>query len=120
MFCRVLGSSDPKEENIMNAVRLSDLALVLSDTHGCCVCTHICVGPTIDASNNVFINSLGAVREGDAGIHAVCCGPNTYKAAEGSGNVFVNGKPLVRMGDKTEHCGGQGSFITGSPTVFCN
>lgn len=102
------------------AVRLSDIALVPADAHGCCICPHVCMGPIINASNNVFINSLGAVRLDDPGIHAVCCGPNTYKTAEGSNNVFVNGKPLVRLGDKTTHCGGDGKMITGSPTVHCN
>ena len=102
------------------AVRLSDLALVLGDGHGCLLCSHICTGPIIDASNNVMINSLGAARKNDPGIHSSCCGPNTYKTAEGSSNVFVNGKPLVRMGDKTKHCGGDGKMIMGSPNVFCN
>ena len=102
------------------AVRLSDTALVPADSHACTMCPHTCIGPIIDASNDVFINSLGAAREGDPGIHAVCCGPNTFKCAEGSPNVFVNGKPLVRKGDKTEHCGGDGSITSGSPNVNCN
>ncbi|MBO5753024.1 MAG: PAAR domain-containing protein [Proteobacteria bacterium] len=102
------------------AVRISDLALVAGDAHGCLICPHVCIGPVINGSPDVTINGLPAVREGDPGIHAVCCGPNTYSTAEGSGNVFVNGKPLVRMFDKTSHCGGDGKMITGSPTVFCN
>lgn len=102
------------------AVRLSDLSLVLGDAHACPICPHVCVGPIINASNNVFINGLGACRKDDPGIHAVCCGPNTYTAAQGSDNVMVNGKPLVRLGDKTSHCGGDGKTITGSPNVFCN
>ncbi len=102
------------------AVRLSDLAFVAGDAHGCPVCPHVCVGPVTNASNDVFINGLGACREGDPGIHAVCCGPNTFKTAQGSPNVNVNGKPLVRMGDKTEHCGADGKMILGSPNVFCN
>ena len=102
------------------AARLSDLAFISGDAHGCCICPHICTGPVIDASNNVFINSLGAARVGDPGIHAVCCGPNTFKCAEGSNNVFVNGKALVRKDDKTEHCGGDGKIITGSANVHCN
>lgn len=102
------------------ACRLSDIALVPSDGHGCPICTHVCVGPIVNASNDVFINGLGACRKGDPGIHAVCCGPNTYQTAEGSSNVNVNGKPLVRFGDKTSHCGGDGKMILGSPNVFCN
>ena len=102
------------------AVRLSDIALVSGDAHGCLICPHVCMGPVISASNDVFINGLGAARKGDPGIHAVCCGPNTYTLTQGSDNVFVNGKPLVRLGDETTHCGGKGKTILGSPTVFCN
>ena len=100
--------------------RLSDIGMVQGDGHGCPSCSHVCSGPVINASNNVFINSLGACREGDPGIHASCCGPNTFTVAAGSGNVNVNGKPLVRTNDKTEHCGGTGKMITGSPNVNCN
>ncbi|MFA5624797.1 MAG: PAAR domain-containing protein [Bradymonadales bacterium] len=102
------------------AFRLSDLALVPGDAHGCLICPHICIGPSINGSPDVFINGLAAIREGDPGIHAACCGPNTYKTSEGSPNVFVNGKPLVRKGDKTSHCGGDGKTITASPNVFVN
>lgn len=102
------------------AVRVSDLALVVGDAHGCMVCPHVCTGPAISGSNNVFINGKNAVRKGDPGIHAVCCGPNTYTAKEGSGNVFVNGIAMMRLGDPTSHCGGDGKFITASPTVNCN
>lgn len=102
------------------AARLSDLALVAGDAHGCPVCPHICTGPIISASNDVFINSLGAARKDDPGIHAVCCGPNTFTINEGSDNVFVNGKPMARMGDQTKHCGGNGKIIIGSFNVSCN
>jgi uncharacterized Zn-binding protein involved in type VI secretion len=104
----------------MNAVRLGDLAMVVGDSHGCPGCPHVCIGPTIDGSNDVFINSLNAIRKGDPGIHAACCGPNTFNTNEGSPNVFVNGKPLVRLNDETKHCGGTGHTITGSPNVFVN
>ena len=102
------------------ACRLSDIAMVQGDAHACYICPHVAQGPIINASNNVFINSLGACREGDPGIHAVCCGPNTYKTAAGSPNVKVNGKALVRMNDQTQHCGGNGKMTTGSPNVNCN
>ena len=104
----------------MNAVRLGDLAMITGDAHGCLACPHVCVGPTIDGSNDVFINSLNAIRKGDPGIHAACCGPNNFKTNQGSPNVFVNGKPLVRMNDQTKHCGGMGKMINGSPNVFVN
>ena len=102
------------------AIRVSDLALVPADAHGCPGCSHVCAGPMISGSNNVFVNSLNAVRQGDPGIHAACCGPNTYQTSAGSGNVFVNGKPMVRFMDKTTHCGGNGYMITCSFNVFCN
>lgn len=78
----------------------------------------MCVGPAILGSPTVFVNSLPAVRVGDVGIHAVCCGPNMYKTAKGSGTVFINGKKAVRKGDKTTHCGGSGKMIMGSGNVF--
>ena len=104
----------------MNAVRLGDLGLILGDVHVCPGCPHVCIGPTIDGSNDVFINGRNAIRKDDPGIHAACCGPNTFKANEGSSNVFVNGKPLVRLNDQTKHCGGMGHIITGSPNVYVN
>ncbi len=103
-----------------SAARLSDIALVNGDAHGCSVCPHVASGPIISASVNVFINGLGAARKGDPGIHAVCCGPNTFTINAGSDNVYVNGKPLARMQDETKHCGGNGKIIAGSPTVNCN
>ena len=103
------------------AVRLGDIALVVGDAHACSICPHVASGPAIDGSNDVFINSKNAVRKEDRGMHAVCCGNNTYIANEGSDNVFVNGKPLVRMFDQSKHCDkAKGMFITASPTVWCN
>jgi len=102
------------------AVRLSDLALVPGDAHGCPGCAHVCIGPTISGSSNVDINSLSAIRVGDPGIHAACCGPNTYNTDAGSPNVYVNSIKLVRQNDATAHCGGRGSMIMGSPNVLCN
>ena len=102
-------------------VRLSDIALVVGDVHVCPTCPHVASGPAVEGSNDVFVNSLNAVRKGDRGIHAVCCNKNTFVADAGSNNVFVNGKPLVRMFDNTKHCDQTpGTFITGSPTVWCN
>jgi uncharacterized Zn-binding protein involved in type VI secretion len=37
---------------------------------------------------------------------------------QGSGTVFVNDIPAVRLGDTTQHCGGVGSIISGSPNVI--
>ena len=102
-------------------VRLGDDALVKGDAHTCPGCAHVCIGPAINGSNDVFINSRNAIRKDDMGIHAACCGPNTYKSTKGSNNVFVNGKPLCRKDDETLHCGTtKGKFIAASTDVFTN
>ena len=100
------------------AARLGDKAQVDQDAHGCPACPHPGVGPIVAASSNVLVNDRGAARQDDIGIHAACCGPNTFKVAKGSPTVYVNGKPFARMNDKTQHCGGSGPIIEGSPDVF--
>lgn len=97
--------------------RVSDTANVPADAHGCPACPHNCTGPTIAGSPDVFVNSLPAHRLGDPGIHAACCGPNTWNSSAGSGTVFINGKAAVRNGDATTHCGGSGNMTAGSPNV---
>ena len=59
-----------------------------------------------------------ALRIGDPGIHAACCGPNIWNATGGSGTVYINNIPAHRVGDATTHCGGVGQLIGGSPTVI--
>jgi uncharacterized Zn-binding protein involved in type VI secretion len=93
------------------------LSQVPVDAHGCPACPHPAIGPAIAGSPNVNVNSLPAVRVGDNGIHAACCGPNTWTAQQGSGTVFINGQPAHRVGDMDEHCGGVGQMINGSPNV---
>lgn len=97
--------------------RVSDNGKVDSDAHGCPACPHTAVGPMIAGSPDVFVNSLPAGRKDDPGIHAPCCGPNTWTATAGSGTVFVNGKPIHRKDDAQKHCGGSGKSIVGSPNV---
>lgn len=58
------------------------------------------------------------MRLDDVGIHAVCCGPNMWSAAQGSTTVFINDKPAVRNNDQTRHCGGTGKMVEGSPDVI--
>ena len=102
-------------------VRLGDDALVTGHGHCCTICPHVCVGPTINGSTNVFVNSMPAIRQNDPGIHAACCGANTYKSTQGSPNVFVNSKPLCRLNDQTLHCNiSPGKFIGSSANVFAN
>lgn len=97
--------------------RVSDLAKVSGDAHGCPACPHTCVGPAIAGSPNVFVNNLPALRLKDPGVHAACCGPNMWMTNAGSGTVFINGKKAVRKDDATKHCGNSGKMIKGSDDV---
>src|SRR5258708_1808399 len=99
------------------AARLGDKAQVDADAHGCPACSHPGVGPIVTGSPDVFVNSKPAARQDDLGIHAICCGPNTFTIKRGSPTVYVNGKPIARMNDNTQHCGGSGPIIEGSPDV---
>ena len=89
-----------------------------ADAHGCPSCPHPGTGPLVNVSTDVFINSKGAGRKNDLGVHAVCCGPNNYTVNAGSPSVYINSQPGARLQDKTKHCGGNGQMIEGSPDVF--
>lgn len=97
--------------------RLGDKSQVPACAHGCPACPHPAVGPIIQGSANVFANGLPVARQDDPGIHAACCGPNTFTAQQASTSVFVNGKGVHRQGDVDRHCGGIGKMIEGSPNV---
>lgn len=71
-------------------VRLGDLAKGI-DAHGCKVCPHTVIGPSVQGSPNVKTNGKPAVRKGDGGIHMLCCGSNKWHAAGGSGTVSIIG-----------------------------
>jgi len=75
------------------------------------------MGPSISASADVSVNGTPALRKSDNGIHAACCGTNTWKITGASSSVDVNGQPLVRKGDPTKHCGGLGQMIDASGNV---
>lgn len=98
--------------------RLGDKSQVPADAHGCPACPHTCIGPAVMGSPDVMVNSRRALRVGDNGIHAACCGPNTWVAAQGSGTVFINSMAAHRMNDKDTHCGGDGRLIEGSDNVI--
>ena len=98
--------------------RLMDNSQVPADAHACPACPHPATGPAIMGSPDVLVNNLPALRVGDMGVHAVCCGPNMWTAAAGSGTVMINGKPAHRQGDSDTHCGGSGQLIAGSPDVI--
>lgn len=98
--------------------RVSDIAVVPADAHGCPACPHPAVGPAISGSANVLTNNLPSLRVGDKGVHAACCGPNMWNAKMGSGTVLINGRKAHRLGDMTKHCGGIGSLKAGSSNVI--
>ncbi len=98
--------------------RVGDNAMCPADVHGKPCCPHPTTGPASAGSPDVLINGIPALRVGDTGVHAACCGPNKWEAVKGSGTVFINGKPAFRLGDTTKHCGGVGNLIVGSPTVI--
>ncbi len=98
--------------------RLGDKSQAPVDVHGCPACPHPVIGPAIVGSPNVMVNGMPALRVGDKGIHAVCCGPNTWTATAGSATVMINNLPAHRMGDQDQHCGGPGTLIEGSPDVI--
>ncbi len=97
--------------------RLGDKSNVPADAHGCPACPHPATGPAIQGSPNVLVNKRPAVRVGDKGVHAACCGPNMWTAAMGSGTVMFNNMPAHRLGDMDQHCGGVGKMIEGSTDV---
>lgn len=97
--------------------RLGDRSLVPLDVHGCPGCPHTAIGPAISGSPTVNVNGRPALRVDDPGIHAACCGPNTWTALTGSATVFINGRAAHRQWDLDRHCGGLGLLIEGSPDV---
>jgi uncharacterized Zn-binding protein involved in type VI secretion len=98
--------------------RLGDKSHAPADAHGCVACPHPVIGPAIQGSPDVLVNNQPALRVGDKGIHAPCCGANMWTAVKGSATVFINNMPAHRMGDDDQHCGGMGKLIEGSSDVF--
>jgi len=97
--------------------RVSDKAFNPVDSHGCIACPHSVVGPIITGSPNILIDGLPAARKGDSGVHAACCGSNSFEIVQGDPNVLINGRPAARLGDKTQHCGGVGKIVEASFTI---
>ncbi|MBK7761688.1 MAG: PAAR domain-containing protein [Deltaproteobacteria bacterium] len=98
--------------------RVGDNAFNPADAHGCPACPHPVTGPGQAGSPDVIVNGMQALRIGDPGQHAACCGPNSWVVAAGSGSVTFNNIPAARLGDSTTHCGGSGSLIVGSANVI--
>ena len=98
--------------------RVGDKAFNPADVHGCPKCPHSVTGPAIKGSPDVEVNNKAALRVTDPGVHAACCGSNSWKAACGSATVVINNLPAHRKTDETQHCGGVGKLIEGSPDVI--
>ena len=93
--------------------RVSDTSRVDADAHGCPACPHPASGPIIGASGtNVILASHPVATVGDPGIHAACCGPNTFVIKTGDARVLINGKPAAWQHSEVEHCGGTGYMET--------
>jgi uncharacterized Zn-binding protein involved in type VI secretion len=72
-------------------------------------------------SDNVFVENIGAVREGDAMEEhpEVGCSNHSPTLSTFSNNVYVNGKRVGRIGDAYGE--GKDHIIqTGATTVFAN
>lgn len=72
--------------------------------------------PNIQASEDVYVNSIGSHRQSDAwATH--CCGDSCHNSisAVGSSSVYVNGLQMCRIGDQVK-CGSV--IAQGSPNVF--
>jgi len=98
--------------------RVGDTSFCPADGHGCPACPHPVTGPATQGSSTVIINNQPALRVGDRGSHAACCGSNTWTAAQGSGSVLIDGKPAFRQSDMSQHCGGSGKLMQGSTDVL--
>ncbi|MFH2065239.1 MAG: PAAR domain-containing protein [Pseudomonadota bacterium] len=91
---------------------MGSIAHCPNDAHGCPACPHPVRGPIQSGSPYVLIEGKPAARVGDSGIHAACCGPNTFMITTGDPNVLIDGKPAARLGDQTKHCGGVGKIVS--------
>lgn len=88
----------------------------ISTGHGCDA-----VSTIFEGSNNVFCNSIGIARQGDAiAPHTIPAGPvcvgHSAVINEGSPSVFVNGIPMARVGDSAD----AGSITEGSSNSYAN
>lgn len=100
------------------AGRRGDRAHLPHDDHGGPCCPHAAQGPALTGSVNVLINRRPMLRVGDRGMHSHCCDSNTWTAYSGALCVLVNDRRPHRLGDLTDHCGGEGLLIEGSPNVL--
>ena len=113
------GIDGPRRIGLMPAQgRLGDPSNVRADAHGCPACPHPAVGPAISGSPDVNCNSRPALRVGDNGVHAACCGPNTWVAAAGSGTVFINNQAGASQRRSRHALRRFGQLVDGSENVM--
>jgi uncharacterized Zn-binding protein involved in type VI secretion len=99
--------------------RVGDRARCPEDRHDCAKCAHDVIGPAVDGSPDVLINNKSALRIGDPGIHASCCGDNSWFVEQGgSTQIVINGRPAAVLGSSTRHCGGTGAIVQASDDVL--
>lgn len=89
------------------------------DGEGAC-CAFPSTQYTDEGSDNVFVNGIGVVREGDKMIPHTsddggCCVLHSPVLDSYSSSVFINGKRVGRKGDTY---GGDHVISSGSTTVF--
>ncbi len=97
-------------------VRLGDISKVAADGHGCPACPHTCKGPIVAGNaSGVMLAGLPVATVGDPGVHAACCGSNTYVIATGDQRVLINGKPAAWQHSVVTHCGGTGYMSVWHP-----
>jgi len=72
------------------------------------------VGVITTGSSHVFVNGQPAARVGDVGIQ-VSVGPNSFKIVSGDSSVLIDGRAAAKIGSKTDHGGGMGTIVEGSP-----
>ena len=82
-----------------------------------CMCGKGNIGIFISGSQNVFVNTLNAVR---ATLDYYVCPHCVGVAVHGSPNVNINGRPAHRRYDETVDCDGMGYTLTGSIDVVDN
>jgi len=72
--------------------------------------------PNDIASEDVFVNGIGAHRQSDHWVSHCCETCHDSILASGSSTVFVNGLQMARIGDPVA-CGS--AIATGSTNVIC-
>jgi uncharacterized Zn-binding protein involved in type VI secretion len=108
-------------DNGFGGLRLTDTLLGTAPEHVGHIPPHFVTvtGHVSIASNNVFINRLGASRKSDlTDEFDECCGMSNGHVGTGSGTVFVNGIPAGRKKDWLDQHAGSGIFTSGSNNVF--